>query len=82
LDLLKRVFTYSEKLTRKEALWLVSNIAANSDEDATYLVDSDIIGALLLHCLDSAHDIRKEACWSLSNILFKVTDHAKVESLL
>lgn len=37
LDILKKVFTYCTKQTRKEALWLVSNIAANSEADSLAL---------------------------------------------
>jgi hypothetical protein len=31
---IRNIFTYCTKLIRKEALWLVSNIAANSEADA------------------------------------------------
>ncbi len=34
LDLLSKVCTYSTKQVRKEAIWVLSNIAANSVEDA------------------------------------------------
>ena len=31
LDCLKKVFSFCTKAAKKEALWLISNIAANSD---------------------------------------------------
>jgi hypothetical protein len=34
LDVLKKVFTYCSMHVRKDAFWLVSNIAANSEQDA------------------------------------------------
>ena len=82
LDILKKVFTYCTKLCRKEALWLVSNIAANSEEDANSIADSSLMLNLLCACRDSAHEMRKEAIWALSNIFFKVTDKARIERLV
>jgi len=80
--LLKRVFIYCQKLTRKEALWLVSNIAANSEEDANALADSLIIGNLLSACRDSSVEMRKEAVWALSNTLNLLHDKDRIERLI
>ena len=82
LDILKRVFTYCTKQTRKEALWLVSNIAANSDRDSEAIVDSQLMINLLCACRDSAYELRKEAIWVLSNIIHRISDKERVEKLV
>lgn len=83
LSLLQRAFTYCDKSTRKEVLWIVSNIAANSEEDANAIVESELVNSLNLHCMDvSSHEIRKEACWALSNVLVKVTEQEVIERVL
>lgn len=48
LDLLGKVFTYCTKSVRKEALWVLSNIAANSAVDACAIADHSIMINLLL----------------------------------
>lgn len=82
LDLLKRVFTYCTKVTRKEALWLISNVAANSEQDANALADSPLMLNLLMSCRDTAHEVRKEAVWALSNVVYKITDSARIERII
>lgn len=82
IPVIKRVFTYCTKLTRKEALWLVSNISANSEEDANAIVDSGLFVNLLLACRDSALEMRKEAIWSLSNITHILTDPVRIQTLV
>ncbi len=82
LDILKKVFTYCPKQTRKEAIWLVSNIAANSDADAQALCDSDLMVYLLMACRDSAYELRKEGIWALSNIIHRMTDQPHLCKLI
>ena len=82
LDILKKVFTYCPKQTRKEAIWLVSNIAANSDADAQALCDSDLMVYLLMACRDSAYELRKEGIWALSNIIHRMTDQTHLCKLI
>jgi hypothetical protein len=78
LDILKKVFTYCTKQTRKEALWLVSNIAANSETDSQALAESPIVHYLLCACRDSSYELRKEGMWALSNLVHKLPDPAKL----
>jgi len=78
LDILKKVFTYCTKQTRKEALWLVSNIAANSEADSQALVESPVAQHLLSACRDSSYELRKEGMWALSNLVHKLPDPAKL----
>ena len=82
LDLVKRSFTYCTKVTRKEALWLVSNIAANGEVEANILADSTIVMNLLTSCHDSTLLMRKEAIWALTNILHKVSGRERIENLV
>ena len=82
LDQLKRVFTYCTKTTRKEALWVLSNIAANSEGDAVAIANHQLVINLFYACRDNSFEIRKEAIWTLSNILYQVTDKEVMESLI
>ena len=82
IDVIKKVFTYCSKQTRKEAIWLASNIAANSDADAQALCDSQIMVSLLMACRDSAYELRKEGMWALSNIIHRLTDEAHLTKLI
>lgn len=79
---MKRTFTYCTKVTRKEALWLVSNIAANGEIEANLLADSTIIMNLLNSCHDSTLIMRKEAVWALTNILHKASGRERIENLV
>jgi len=76
------VFTYCTKTTRKEALWVLSNIAANSEADAVAIANHQLIINLFYACRDNSFEIRKEAIWTLSNILYQVTDKEVLESLI
>jgi hypothetical protein len=82
LDLVKRTFTYCIKQTRKEALWLVSNIASNSEVEANMLADSSLIVNLLTSCHDSTLLMRKEAIWALTNIVHKMSGRERFENLI
>lgn len=63
-------------------MWLVSNIAANSEEDANSIADSTLVVNLLCACRDSAHEIRKEAMWALSNLIYALHDQSKIERIV
>jgi hypothetical protein len=76
------VFTYCPKNIRKEALWLVSNIAANSEEDANAVADSQVVLNLILSCRDNTIEVRKEAVWAISNICHSLKDKNRLERLL
>jgi hypothetical protein len=82
LDLLKKVFTYGTKQVRKEALWLISNITANSEEDSIKVLDSNLVINIIYSCKDSTHEMRKEALWALSNICYSIQDKAKINELI
>jgi hypothetical protein len=79
---LQDVFTYCTKIIRKEALWLVSNIAANSEADAIALTKYTIMSNLMFAGRDTAHDMRKEAIWAISNIVYNIKDKANLDELL
>lgn len=67
---------------KKSLLWVLSNIAANSEEDAEKLVDSVIIMHLILCCNDSAFSMRKEAIWTISNIINSLHNPVIMQQLL
>jgi importin subunit alpha-1 len=74
LETLKNVLKYSNKSIKKEVFWLISNIAANSEEDATKLLDSQIVFNIIYALKDSNYDLKKEALWALCNICHYVND--------
>ncbi len=76
------MFTYCTKSTRKEALWVVSNISANSEADAIAVAKHPLLINLLFASRDNSFDIRKEAIWTLSNILYQVNDKDSIEILV
>ena len=76
------MFTYCTKATRKEAIWVVSNISAKSEADAIAVAKHSSLVNLLYACRDNSFDIRKEAIWALSNILYQVNDKETIESLV
>jgi len=52
---------------RKEAMWLISNIAAGTQEQITALLEADIM-PLVLELMNHAPDeVRKEAVWAATN---------------
>ena len=57
---------------KKEALWLVSNIAANSEQDAIKIIESSLVINLIYACKDNAYEMKKEALWALSNICYMI----------
>lgn len=58
----------ASKRDKKEVLWLISNMAANSEEDAISIVNSHLSFTLIMACGDNNYEIRREACWTLSNL--------------
>ena len=78
----QRVFTYGVKQVRKEALWLVSNIAANSEQDATVVANHQMMANILFAGRDNAHDMRKEAIWAISNIVYNIKDTLILKQLV
>ena len=73
---------YCTKTTRKEALWLISNIAANSEQEAIAISNSGLFVNLLMSCRDSSFDMRKEAVWAVSNVLHYLQEPATVELIV
>jgi hypothetical protein len=61
---------------------VLSNISANSDEDACAVAKHDFMHNLLYSCRDNAFEMRKEAVWAVSNILYRVSDPAVIEHLV
>lgn len=74
LEAIKAVLGTCSKKVRKEALWLISNIAANSEEDALEIIKKNIISNLVFSAKDRNCDIKKEAIWALSNLCYITTD--------
>ena len=53
---------------RKEALWLLSNVAANSEKDATEIIKRGLIPNIVYAARDKNNELKKEALWVLANI--------------
>jgi hypothetical protein len=59
----------------------LSNIAANSEQDAESLIDAQIFMHMILCCHDMNYELRKEAIWTISNICYKVSDAGKMAKI-
>lgn len=79
---LQDVFTYCSKTIKKKAIWLVSNIAANSEADAIALTKFKIMSNLVFAGRDPAHDMRYEAIFAISNIVYNIKDKGNLKELL
>ncbi len=83
VDLLKKVFTYCQKKDRKDAFWVISNIAVNSEQDAIILAQcTHVILSILIACKDNAFEMRKEGAWALSNIVYKLPNSGEGAKVL
>ena len=57
-----------KKNIRKETCWMLSNIAAGSQEQLSLLMNTkDLIPRVLEQLSSSSSSIRKEACWVIAN---------------
>lgn len=68
LETVKNCITIGSKSHKKEALWLLSNVAANSEEDATAIIKKGLMINLINGAKDRNYDVRKEAIWAISNL--------------
>ena len=82
LAAIKSVMIMGTRPMRKEALWVLSNIAADSEESIGLIIRSGLIGNINLAVLDTNIDLRKEAIWTLSNICHTVKDPALIQDLV
>ena len=60
--------------TRAKTLWLISNIAVNSEADAMQIVKSGILGNVSIACLDNDSKVKDEALWAMSSIIVSLND--------
>ena len=74
LGAIQRVLLVGTKDMKKEVLWLLSNVSANSSEDSAEIVRKGLISNIMYMASDKNLDIRKEAVWVLSNICFNLSD--------
>jgi hypothetical protein len=74
LETLKLCMTIGTKAHKKEVLWVISNIAANSDEEANAIVKKGLLINLINGAKEKNVDVRKEAIWVISNLCYIVKD--------
>lgn len=79
LDVIKTVMAIGTKDHKREALWLISNIAANSELDSIALVKKGLVVNLIYASKDNNWEIKREAVWALSNICVSIHE---AESLI
>ena len=61
---------------------MVSNIAANSEADAMIIAKSPLMTNLTIAMRDTAHEMRKEAVWAISNVVYNVKDADSIRKLI
>lgn len=69
LNHMSNLLTFKKRGVRKEACWLLSNIAAGTTDQISQLVRNPKIMQLVVDTVrDAEWDVRKEATWVVSNI--------------
>lgn len=69
LQALSALIQHSQKLIRKEAAWVLSNIAAGSPEQIDALCRQNLL-PLIIHALDKDDfEVQREAGWFLNNMV-------------
>ena len=69
LNHMSNLLTFKKRGVRKEACWLLSNIAAGTRDQISQLVRNPKIMQLVVETVrDAEWDVRKEATWVVSNI--------------
>eukprot|EP00347_Sterkiella_histriomuscorum_P003385 403364502 len=82
LTVLDKILGCASKKDKKEALWLISNMAANSEQDSESIILSSISFKLIMLTKDDQYDLRKEASWAISNFCQKATKSILFENLM
>lgn len=62
-----------DSVTRKSALWMLSNIVLNSKEDLQVVIDSEILMSVAIACRDSIRSVKKEAIGMVGNLLTELS---------
>lgn len=62
-----------DSVTRKSALWMLSNIVLNSKEDLQVVIDSEILMSVAIACRDSIRSVKKEAIGMVGNLLMELS---------
>ena len=83
---MQRILAYSGSSDdKKAALWLLSNIVLNSMQDIEAVLASGIMVNVSLACRSSSTSIKKEAIYTVSNMINKLcieNEFEKIETLL
>lgn len=82
LDYIHHYFIAGNQSTKKEIAWILSNLAANSEEDAIRLAKSSITYPIIMSIINPNYSTRKEALWVLSNLTHSIHDSQILESLV
>jgi hypothetical protein len=82
LDVLKTVLVLGTKDHKKETFWLLSNIAANNEEEAIIIIKKGLLTNLIYGSKDTNLNIRREAIWTISNICAVVQDAKVLNELI
>lgn len=82
LDSIKSILTIGSRTHKKEALWVLSNVAANSEDDAKAIIKKGLMTNLICCANDKNVDLRKEAIWVLSNICYIILDSDTLKELI
>lgn len=74
LDVIKTILILGTKDHKRECFWVLSNIAANSEQEAIAIVKKGLLTNLIYGSKDKNFLIKREAIWTISNICALVQD--------
>mmetsp|Transcript_27034 Transcript_27034/g.51151 ORF Transcript_27034/g.51151 Transcript_27034/m.51151 type:complete len:579 (-) Transcript_27034:264-2000(-) len=74
LDVFNKILSNpARKGMKKEACWLVSNVAAGEPHQVQALINADVLPTIVWLISTAEFEIRREACWVLTNCTMQAT---------
>ncbi len=82
LEAIKVLFLLGTPKMKKEGLWLLSNIAANSERDAIAIMNIDFFPLLISAALGKNFEMKKEAIYVISNMISSIYDVVVIKKMV
>jgi hypothetical protein len=71
LEVLGRLINHHKQIVRKEVVWSLANVMADSSERVESCLSNGIVQSLILHMQQDVNLVRGECVWALTNALYK-----------